>query len=72
MRSTLGDEKSKSDRGFMQSFAPAEMGRKTVEQQGEKKKKELFIVVVSYDNVRRLHGGFFIHATKVSQALAFV
>lgn len=39
---------------------------------GKKKKKELFIVVVSYDNVRRLHGGFFIHATKVSQTLAFV
>ncbi|TNN62599.1 hypothetical protein EYF80_027198 [Liparis tanakae] len=33
MRSTLGEEKSTSDLGFIRSLAPAEIGRKTVDQQ---------------------------------------
>lgn len=35
IRSTLGEEKSTSDLGFIRSFASAEIGRKTAGQQQE-------------------------------------
>lgn len=35
VRSTLGEEKSTSDRGFIRSLASAEIGRKTVDQKNK-------------------------------------
>lgn len=45
IRSTLGEEKSTSDLGFIRSLARAEIGRKTTEQQQQMDYLKLRLVV---------------------------
>lgn len=48
VRSTLGEEKSTSDLGFMRSLASAEIGRKTADQQ-ETNKKIVKLIFINFE-----------------------